>query len=398
MKRTQLDKIKELLSRGVEKVVVKKHLEQALKSGKKLRVKFGIDPTGSKIHLGRAVPLWKLRVFQELGHQVVLIIGDFTAQIGDASDKQAMRRALSEKEVKENMKDYIKQISRILEMDKVELHYNSEWLGRLKAKDLLALAMKFTAQQMIQRRNFKERWDRGKPIGLHELDYPLLQGYDSVAVKADVEIGGFDQLFNLEIGREVQRIFGQPPQDIMLFQMLPGLDGRKMSTSWGNVITIVDRPNQIYGKVMSMRDEMILEYFKLATRLPLKEIKKIERDLKSRKLHPKEAKSRLAREIVSLYYGEKAAEKAEKEFEKVFKEKKLPAKIPTFKLSEKEMSLLDVLSKTKLAASKSEAKRLILQKGVKINGEVQKDWQKVLEIREGIIIQVGKRRFVKIKT
>ena len=220
----------------MEEIIEKESLIKKLKSGKKLRIKHGIDPTGPKIHIGRASQLWKLRAFQELGHQVVLIIGDFTAQIGDASDKQTKRKALSKKEVKANMKDYAKQIGKILDMKKVELRYNSEWLGKMEIKDLLDLKMNFTAQQMIQRRNFKERWDKGKPIGLHELDYPLFQGYDSMAIKADVEVGGFDQLFNLKTGRVVQKIFKQPSQDILILKMLDGLDGRKMSTSWGNVI------------------------------------------------------------------------------------------------------------------------------------------------------------------
>ncbi|MBU0570184.1 tyrosine--tRNA ligase, partial [Patescibacteria group bacterium] len=255
------DKIEDLLNRNVEKIISKKHLFDLLKSKKKLRIKHGIDPTGPKIHLGRAIPLRKLKSFQDLGHQVVIIIGDFTAQIGDASDKHAMRQVLSEKQVKRNMKDYTKQIGKILDMDKVELRYNSEWLGKLSAKDLINLAMRFTAQQMIERRNFKERWDENKPIGFHELNYPLLQGYDSVAIKADVEIGGSDQLFNLGVGRVIQKMFSQKPQDVMLLKMLSGLDGRKMATSWGNIITIVDKSSDMYGKVMSIKDELITEYF-----------------------------------------------------------------------------------------------------------------------------------------
>jgi len=198
------DKIEEILTRGVEEIIDKDLLKKDLLSGKKLRIKHGVDPTGPRIHIGRATQLWKLRAFQKLGHQVVLIIGDFTAQIGDASDKQEIRRSLSEAEIKENMKDYLPQIYKILDPEKTEIHYNSEWLGKLSAKDLLSLSINFTAQQMIQRRNFKERWDSGTPIGLHELDYPLFQGYDSVAVKSDLEIGGFDQLFNLKVGRDFQ--------------------------------------------------------------------------------------------------------------------------------------------------------------------------------------------------
>jgi len=384
---TNPKKIKELLTRGVEEIIDKKNLEKQLLSGKKLRIKFGIDPTGSKIHLGRAVPLRKLREFQELGHQIVLIIGDFTAQIGDASDKQAMRKCLSEREIKKNLKDYVKQIGKILDMRKVELRYNSEWLGKLSAKDLLNLAMKFTVQQMVQRRNFKERWEQSIPIGLHETNYPLLQGLDSAAVKADVEIGGFDQLFNLNIGRDIQKIFNQQPQNIMVVKMLFGLDGRKMSTSWGNVINIVDAPGEQFGKIMSIKDELILDYFDLCARTPLKEIKK---------LGPRDAKARLAREIVSIYHNKKAALKAEQEFERVFREKKLPAKIPGLKIKEKSLNILDLLIKAKLASSRAEAKRLVFQKGVKINSKIQQNWKKVVEIEKGAIIQVGKRGFAKI--
>lgn len=393
---TNPKKIKEVLTRGVGEIIQKNNLVKKLKSGQKLRIKHGIDPTGPKIHLGRAVQLLKLKEMQELGHQIVLIIGDFTAQIGDASDKQAMRRPLSKKEVKENMKNYLKQISKILDINKIELHYNSEWLEKLSVKDLLSLAMKFTAQKMIQRRNFKERWKKGKPIGLHELDYPLFQGYDSVAIRADVEIGGSDQLFNLKVGREIQRIFNQKPQDIMTLKMLFGLDGRKMSTSWGNVINIVDKPKEQFGKIMSMKDELILDYFELCTKIPLKEVKEMEEKLKLKKINPRDLKIKLAREIVSIYHGKRAAQIAEKEFERIFKEKKLPTIIPRIKIREKVLNILDLLTKTKLAPSKSEAKRLILQKGVKIDGKVQNDWQKSVRIKKGLIVQVGKRKFVKI--
>ena len=397
VKDKQFNRVKELLSRGVEEVIDRKTLEKQLLSGKKLRIKIGIDPTGSKIHIGRAIPLWRLRDFQELGHQIVLIIGDFTAQIGDASDKQAMRKRLSEQEIKENLKNYTKQIGRILDMDKVELRYNSEWFKKMNIKDLLSLAMNFTVQQMIHRRNFKERWEQGKPIGLHEVDYPLLQGLDSKAVKADVEIGGFDQLFNLKAGREIQKIFGQKSQDIMTLKMLFGLDGRKMSTSWGNVINITDEPKEQFGKIMSMKDELILDYFELCTRMPLREIKQIEKEMRLKKVNPKEAKMKLAQEVVSLYHGKKEAIRAEQEFERVFKEKKLPAKIPETRIiKEKSLNLLDLLKKTNIASSKAEAKRLILQSGIKIDGEVQKDWRRRIRIKKGMLIQAGKRRFLKL--
>jgi tyrosyl-tRNA synthetase len=393
---TDPKKIEEILTRGVEEIIEKKSLIMKLKSGRQLRIKHGIDPTGPKIHLGRAFQFWKLKAFQELGHKIVLIFGDFTAQIGDASDKLAMRRPLSEREVKENLKDYTRQIGKILDMEKTELRYNSEWLSKMSAKDLLKLSMRFTAQQMIQRRNFKERWEKGVPIGLHELDYPLFQGYDSVVTKADVEIGGSDQLFNLKIGREIQKMYKLSPQDIMTSKMLVGLDGRKMSTSWGNIITMVDSPNEMYGKIMSMKDELIPEYFELCTPLPLKEIKEIAEDLKKKKTNPRDLKARLAREIVAIYHGKELAEKAEKEFERVFKEKKLPSRIPEFKIKEKTLNILDLLVKTKLASSKSEAKRLVLQKGVKIEGEIVEDWRKTIKIKKGQVFQVGKRKFIKV--
>jgi len=393
---TNSQKIHQLLTKGVEKIIEKRSLVKKLKSGKRLRIKHGIDPTGPKIHLGRAAQLWKLRAFQELGHQIILIIGDFTAQIGDASDKLAMRRLLSEEEIKENMKDYSRQIGKILDMKKVELHYNSEWLNKLTAKDLLLLSMKFTAQQMIQRRNFKERWGAGQPIGLHELDYPLFQGYDSVAVKADIELGGSDQLFNLKVGREIQKMFGQPPQDIITLKMLPGLDGRKMSTSWRNIVTIVDDPNDMYGKIMSLRDELIPSYFELCTLLSLKGIKEIEKKLKERGINPRDLKAKLAKEIVTLYYGKQIAQMAEIEFNKVFKEKKVPTQTPVFSISKKIYSLVDLLFDSKLVSSKSEAKRVILQGGVKINGGVKKDWKAKIQLKIGMIIQVGKRKFIMI--
>ena len=393
---TNYKKVEEVLTRGVEKVINLNHLRKRLLSGRKLRIKHGIDPTGPKIHIGRATQLWKLKDFQELGHKIILIIGDFTAQIGDASDKQAMRRPLTAKEVKENMKDYIKQIGKILDIKKVEIHYNSEWLSKLTIKKLLNLAMNFTAQQTIQRRNFKERWERGKPIGLHELAYPLLQGYDSVAVKADVELGGFDQLFNLKAGRDIQKIFGQESQDIMTLKMLFGLDGRKMSTSWGNVINITDKSEEQFGKIMSMKDELILDYFELCTRIPLEEIKKMGKELKKNQINPRDLKLKLAREIVRLYHGKKAAKRAEKEFRRVFERKELPSRIPNISIKVKKLNILNLLVETKLTSSKSEAKRLILQKAVKINGVLKENWQEIIEIKNGMVIQVGKRRFRKV--
>lgn len=397
---TNSQKIQELLNRGVEEIFERESLLKKLQSGKKLRIKHGVDPTGPKIHLGRAIQFWKLRAFQELGHQIILIIGDFTAQIGDASDKQSIRKCLTPAEIKENMKDYKRQIGKILDLKKVEVCYNSQWLKKLSIRDLLNLAMHFTAQQMIQRRNFKERWEQQKPIGVHELTYPLFQGYDSVAVKSDIEIGGTDQLFNLQAGREIQKSFGQEPQDIMTLKMLRGLDGRKMSTSWGNIVTIIDESQDMYGKIMSLRDELIFEYFELCTRVAPEELAVIKKDLEENKINPRDVKAKLAKEIVALYHGKDSAEEAEKEFNRIFKEKQLPSEIKTVDMSQGAYPILDLLADTGLAASKSEAQRLVEGGGVSISIGNQEsriqNWKEEIKIEEGMVIRAGKRRFIKI--
>ncbi len=394
---TNTQKIEEVLTRGVEEIFEKDSLLKKLQSGKQLRIKHGIDPTGPKIHIGRAFQFWKLKAFQELGHKIVLIIGDFTATIGDASDKQAMRKVLTEKEVKENMKDYLRQIGKILDMRKVEVRYNSEWFKKMKIKDFVALQMIFTAQQTIQRRNFKERWDAGKPIGLHELDYPLFQGYDSVMVKADIETGGSDQLFNLQTGREIQKFFKQEQQDIMTSKMLDGLDGRKMSTSWGNIITILDEPTDMFGKIMSMKDELLDIYFEIATRLSQNEISEI----KNSSNNPRDIKAKLAKEIVRMYHGEKEAQKAEEEFNKIHRDKELPSDMPVFEVNKVNYPPLDLLFDSKLAISKNEAKRLIEGGGVETQVEglklKVKSWQEDIKLEDGMIIKVGNRKFIKIK-
>jgi len=406
-------KIKELLERGVESVIVRENLEKRLKSGSKLRVKFGIDPTAPSIHLGNAIPIWKLRQFQDLGHQIVFLIGDFTARIGDTSDKTAIRQPMSEEEIAGNMKTYKDQLGKILDLDKTEFVYNSHWLDRLTYKEILNLQSQFTVAQMVERENFHDRYKAGKPIGLQEFSYPLMQGYDSVAVKADIEIGGTDQTFNLLAGREIQRAYAQEPQDIMTLTLLEGTDGRKMSKSYGNVINIADAPDDMFGKVMSMADELMARYFILCTKVSLEEIKSMEKDLKDEKVNPRDIKARLAREIVKIYHGEEEARKAEDEFNKIFRDKEMPSEMPEIKVESGEYQILDFLAENKLAPSKTEAKRLIMQNAVKIklfasgqavaaeqlkNWQVEKDWQKTLEIKKGekMIIQVGKRKFAKI--
>ncbi len=404
MKKDKEKQIEELLERGTERVIEKDNLKEKLLSEEKLRVKLGIDPTGTKIHLGRATALWKLRKFQDLGHQAVLIIGDFTAQIGDASDKKEMRTGLSKKEIKKNMENYLDQIGKIIDLDKAEVHYNSEWLGKLSAGKLLSIAKKFTAQQMIQRRNFKERWEKSKPIGLHEINYPLLQGYDSVQIKADLELGGYDQLFNLKIGRELQKIFNQEPQDMMTMEMLYGLDGRKMSTSWGNVINIIDDPKEMYGKIMSMKDELIYDYFRLCTDVDLKEIEEIKEKIEGGNFNPKKAKEKLGREIVERYYNKKKAKKTAKEFNRVFKDKELPEDIKEFnpfkeieeEIKDGKLDIITLTCASGMASSNNEVKRLVEQGGVKIDGEKIEKWNKEINLDKEFVLQVGKKKFRKI--
>lgn len=390
---TKLNKIEDLLSRGIEVIVGKEELRKKLIEGKSLRVKLGIDPTGKEIHIGRATILWKLKDFQDLGCKIVLVIGDFTATIGDASDKEAMRKVLTREQIMENLEGYLDQIGKIIDVSRAEIHYNSEWHDALTISKLMEMAQKYTVQQMIQRRNFKERWDAQKPIGLHEIFYPIFQGYDSIMIKSDVEIGGFDQLFNLQAGRFLQEVYGQEPQSLMLLKMIDGLDGRKMSTSEGNVITINAEPNDMFGKVMSMKDDRILDYLETCTRIPLDEIKKIsEGEIDYRNL-----KARLGEEIVKSYYGEEVAKKARDNFDNLFKNKEIPEDIPEIKISEKEIPILDLLLKLDLVTSKQEARRLVEQGGVKINSEVKKDWKEEIQIGNDMIIQVGKRKFTKIK-
>ncbi len=385
-----------LLARNVEEVIEKDHLESVLKTGKKLRVKHGIDPTGEKIHIGRAVVLWKLREFQDLGHQIVLIIGDFTAQIGDPSDKLEKRPFLTKEQVKKNLKDYLPQIGKILDLKKVEVRYNSEWLAKLDFREISELADTFSVQQMIHRRNFKTRWEKNEDISLRETLYPLMQGYDSVAVKADVELGGTDQLFNLLAGRKIQERYGQKPQDILTTKMLLGTDGRKMSTSWGNVINVADTPDEQFGKAMAMQDEEMPNYFWLATRLNEGEIKKYEKELK-RGANPKDVKLALAREIVSRYHGAAAAKQAAETWEKTFSKRETPEDAPVLNIPTGKISATEIVLLSKIVKSKGEAWRLVAQGGFEINEEKITDPRAVLTLKNGDVLKIGKRKFFRAK-
>lgn len=389
---TDEKKIDDLLVRGVEDVFIKEELKSLLLSGRQLRVKLGIDPTGNKIHIGRAIPLRKLREFQKLGHQIVLIIGDFTAQVGDASDKTEKRPMLTRAEIDENLKDYKSQISKIIDVSKTEFVYNNDWLSKLTFGEVTTLAECFSVQQMLARRNFKDRYDNGTEISLREFLYPIMQGYDSVAVKADIEIGGFDQLFNLKAGRVVQEFYGMPKQQIMTFSMLEGTDGRKMSTSWGNIISIVDDPYDMFGKVMSLHDNLIVKYFKLCTDVPLEEIQEIETGLQ-KGANPKELKMRLASELVTLYHTEKDATLAKNSWIETFEKGGVPDVIPEI-FAQQEDELSDLLVKEGIVESKTAWRRLVEEGAIKeVDGEVIADPK--IKAR-GMTLKIGKKRFAKI--
>ncbi len=386
---TNPEKIERLLTRGVSEVIDREQLRKQLQSGKQLRVKLGFDPTGGKIHIGRAIALRKLRAFQDLGHKAVFLIGDYTARIGDPSDKLDKRPRLTDAQIKENLKHYKEQVGKIVDLKKAEFHFNSTWLKKLSFLDVLDLARTFTMNQMMARRNFKDRLEKGGDVGLEETMYPLMQGYDSVPLKADVEIGGFDQLFNLKAGRVIQEHFGMSAQDILMTEMLEGTDGRKMSTSWGNVINITDEPNDMFGKVMSVKDELVEKYFKLCTDLSDSEIIALPQ-------HPKEKKMRLAHEIVALYHGKVAAEKAKGEFDKVFAQGGAPTEIPEVTIDAHAMNIAELLVATQMADSKTAARRLIEQGGVRIADIKKTDAAETIAIDNGMIVQVGPRKFVKI--
>ena len=394
---TDPKKIKEVLTRGVEEVIEKESLIKKLQSGKKLRIKYGADPSAPDLHLGHSACLLKLKEFQDLGHQIIFIVGDFTAMIGDPSKRLKTRPSLSKKEVEKNAKTYFKQVGGILDINKIKILRNSKWFSKMDLRGLLKLASKFMVARILERDDFSQRLKKGINIGAHEIIYPLMQAYDSVMVRADIELGGSDQKFNMLAGRNLQKKIDQAQQDLVIIPLLVGIDGqRKMSKSLGNYIGITEKPEEQYGKIMSIPDKLILDYFELTTRVPLKEIKKMREGLKKKKVNPRDLKARLAREIVGICYGKRIAEKVEEEFNRIFKEKKLPSKIPSIRIKEKYLNILSLLVKTKLASSRAEAKRLVLQKGVRVDSRIEGDWQKVIEVKSGKVLQVGKRKFVKI--
>lgn len=394
---TNPQKVKEVLTRGVAEVIDRRHLRKRMLAGERLRVKLGIDPTSPDIHLGRSIPLLKLRDFQDLGHQVVFIIGDFTGLVGDTSDKMSERPMLAQKIVEKNMTTYLAQAQKILDTKSFEVHHNSRWLAKLGYHQICEQADLFSVAEFIARDNIKKRLAAGKRVSLREILYPLMQGYDSVAIKADVELGGTDQRFNLLAGRRIQEHFNQKPQDILMNNLIEGLDGRKMSSSWGNTINITDKPQEMYGKVMSMADQLMITYFIHCTRVPLDFVQKLKKDLDQGK-NPMRAKEKLASAITKMYWGAEKARTAEKHFRDVFQQGKLPKDIPEVKIKAQRMDIISLLVKCKLTASKSQARQMVKQGAVSVNREVVRDWQAQIQNLNNKIVQVGKRKFCKIKT
>ena len=388
-------KIDEVLTRGVAEVIGGEKLRERLIRGDELRVKLGIDPTSPNLHIGRSVVLLKLRDFQELGCKVVLIVGDFTGQIGDTSDKESERPMLQADLIKENMRTYTSQLGKIIDLTKAEIHSNSEWLEPLGFDDIGSEAEHFSVAEFIARENIKKRLDEGRRVSLREMLYPLMQGYDSVAVHADVELGGTDQRFNLLAGRKLQEAHGQSAQSILMTDLVLGIDGRKMSSSWGNTINLLDTPNGMFGKVMSVPDEMIVPYLIHCTRVPLAEVEVIEAKLFDGGLNPRDAKLRLAREIVSLYHGSEEGAEAERYFIETISEKKMPQHVQSYEACE---NILDFLVSTGIASSKGAARRLVEQGAVSIDGEKIVVGALLLskEAHDGKIMRIGSHRFVKI--
>ncbi len=392
----------DIIKRGAVEVIVEedllKKLEKSVSTGKPLRIKLGFDPTAPDIHLGHAVPLNKARQFQEMGHEIIFLIGDFTGMIGDPTGKSETRRHLTREEVLENAKTYQTQIYKILDPDKTVIAFNSEWMAKMSSSDMIQLAAKHTVARMLEREDFKKRYEAKLPISIHEFLYPLIQGYDSVALKADVELGGTDQKFNLLVGRELQKEYGQEPQCIVMMPLLEGLDGvNKMSKSLGNYIGITEPANEIFGKVMSVSDDLMFRYYELVSFVSLGELEKIKRDVKSGALHPMEAKKRLAAEMVDRFCGKSEGVRAREGFEKVFSKKNLPDDIPVVEVAweGEKMKLVRVMALAGAAKSNSEARRLIQQGAVEVDQKPEKDIDKELILRE-YIIRVGKKRFVRV--
>lgn len=393
----------ESLMRGVVEIVpeeaFRKKIEKSVRTGKPLNIKLGMDPSAPDVHIGHTVVLQKLRQFQEYGHHIQLLIGDFTGKIGDPTGKSETRKVLTDEQVKQNAQTYVEQYGKILDMNKTEILYNSHWLSELKFEDVLNLAGQMTVARMLEREDFNKRYKSGQAISVHEFFYPLMQGYDSVAMDTDIEVGGTDQTFNLLMGRQLQDAYGKEKQVMMTLPLIEGLDGvRKMSKSLNNYIGIDEAPNEIFGKSMSIPDELMAKYFKLATDVPMEEVEAIEAGLKDGSVHPRDAKMRLGRKLVEMYHGEEAAKEAQQYFETVFQKRTLPTDLPVVDWTgDTDVSIIDLLVELKLQNSKGEARRMIQGGGVKINEEKQDDIKTIVSVENDMIVQVGKRKFAKLR-
>lgn len=385
----------EILSRGCDEILnvseFKSKLENSIRNNKPLKVKLGIDPTGSELHLGHAVPLRKLKQFQELGHEVNFLIGTFTARIGDPTGRSETRKVLSFDQIKENIKTYLEQVSIILDLDKIKVVYNHEWLESLKLDEVLKLLSMFTVSQMIQREDFSKRLSNNQPVSLIEFMYPILQAYDSVELHADVELGATEQKFNLLRGRDLQKNFGQEQQICMIMPILVGLDGvEKMSKSLGNYISVQDSPTDMFGKIMSISDDLMKNYYEMITEIPMNEVEEI---LKG---HPMEAKKNLAGELVKIYYGEEKAREARSWFEDVFSNKNLNVELPEYNTDKDELPILELLQELKFISSNSEGRRLVDQRAVKINDKPVENINEIIKLENGIIVRCGKKKIVRV--
>jgi len=394
----------EYLKKGCVEIIqenkLKEKLARSLKEEKPLRVKVGFDPTAPDIHLGHTVVLRKMKHFQDLGHEVIFLIGDFTGLIGDPSGRSATRPPMSREEIMENAETYKNQIFKILDPQKTVIDFNSRWLEKLTSFDIINLTAKYTVARILERDDFSKRLKNGLPISVHEILYPLMQAYDSVALKADVEMGGTDQKFNLLVGREIQREFNQEPQDIITMPLLEGLDGvEKMSKSLDNYVGITEPPGEIYGKIMSISDPLMFRYFELLTDVPQSQIVKWKREVKEEQAHPKDLKSQLAKSIVTDFWGKKEAEQAADEFEKVFKKKEIPSEIEEIILKKSEMEIVDLLVEQNIFPSRGEAKRMIRQGGIYLDGQRVTELGLKIDLKKNkeLILQIGRRKFYRLK-
>lgn len=392
----------DVIRRGTAEIIreddLARKIEASLEARKPLRIKLGADPSRPDLHLGHSVVLRKLRQFQDLGHHAILIVGDFTGMIGDPSGRSKTRPPLTIDETRRNGQSYFEQATRILSAKKIEMVYNSEWLGTMSFADVIALGAKYTVARMLERDDFERRYKAGEPISLHELLYPLAQAMDSVAVRSDVELGGTDQKFNLLVGRDIQREYGQDPQVTLTMPILPGTDGvEKMSKSLDNYIGISEEPGQMYGKTLSIPDTLIVDYMLLATTMPAAELAAVKAQFAGGTANPRDLKRRLARELVALYHSAEAAAAAEEEFDRIFVRKDLPEEIPEARIAvASPAGILQILTDTGMASSKGEARRLIEQGGVSVDGRRITDQSAVIDISQGVIVKVGKRKFVRV--